>query len=422
MLETIPLAPLRPKLAAVTLLLCICLVSAAQEDPSDRETAPQLLKVWFPATLIADESDAAFQMLVDHALAFSGNSQTAVDFRIKDADGVGGIMSTIRAGKEVAPGALPDLTLINRRSFTPSQASIYLQSLETLFSSSVLNDLAGGVDFGHISFEGEQTLFGMPYLFDMLVSVHAQPLSASGYSLTFADVLSSEAEFLFPAARANGLNQTFYLQYLAAGGALPADGAMPIDEEPLRIVLGFYEELSRLGLVSPDVLTYQSPAAYRAAFDSRGDRLQLGIFSLSGYLAMLQRQELALLASKIPTADGNGASILDGWLWVIVTPDRNRQALASRFIEWMLEPTFHAGFARALHHLPSQPAILTDSLPPAADGDFFAQLLADSILPLPEAEGGAAPRLMQDALKQVLYADASAEHAARDAINQLADR
>ncbi|MCY3781534.1 MAG: hypothetical protein OXG78_14570 [Chloroflexi bacterium] len=383
---------------------------------------PQPLKVWLPAPLISDESGPAFQLLSEHTAQFSEDNGIPVEFRVKNSSGVGGIMSTIRAGKEVAPGALPDAALIRRRDLTPTQASQYLQSMETLFSSSVLNDLAGGVEFGQIPFEGERALFGFPFLFDLLVGLHAQPLLKTGTRLSFADVLANEAEFLFPAARANGLNQTFYHQYLAAGGAIPGSDVAAINEEALQKVLQFYDDLARNGLVSPDVLTYQSPADYRNDFINRGENLQLAIFSASDYLSMIQEQEAALLATEIPTADANGSSILNGWLWVIVTPDRNRQASAARFIEWMMEPAFHAGFALELHHLPSQPAILSESLPSAADTALFARLLADSVLPLPEGEGGAVPRLIQEALKQVLHAEATASQATQDALSQFAER
>ena len=414
--------PHRLKLLLACAFLCCSLYTGAQDSPNVSDANPQPLRIWLPAPLISDESSDAFQLLSEHTAEFIANNEIGVQFRIKDVGKIGGIMATIRAGKEVAPGALPDVTLIRRRDLTPTQASEYLQSLETLFSSSVLNDLAGGIDFGQIPLEDERTLFGLPYLFDMLVAVHAQPLVKTGAGLSFNDVLANEANFLFPGARVSGLNQTFYLQYLAAGGSIPSDGLMAINEEALQKVLQFYEDLLRNGLISPDVLTYQSPASYLNDFINRDDRLQLAIFSVSDYLTMIQQQEAALLATEIPTVDANASSILNGWLWILVTPDRNRQALAARFIEWMMEPAFHADFARALYHLPSQPAILSDSLPPDTDVNFFAQLLASSVLPLPEGEAGPAPRLMQEALKHVLHGDATASQATQDALSQLAER
>ena len=415
--------PHRLKLLTMFAVL-LCTVYASAQDNSNvaADVTPTPLKVWLPAPLISDESGVAFQLLSDHTAKFSTNNNIDVDFRIKDVGKVGGIMATIRAGKEIASAALPDVALIRRRDFTPTQASEYLQSMETLFSSSLISDLEYGVIFGQIPVESGAALFGLPYLFDLLLSVYYQPLENFGETLTFHDVLTSEANFLFPAARTNGLNQTFYLQYLSAGGLPPSNGVMTINEDALQTVLEFYEDLVHLGFISPDVLTYQTPSAYLSDFINRADILQLAIFNVSNYLAMIDQHEVNVRAAKIPTPTGDGLSVRDGWLWVIAIPDLSRQALAARFLEWMMEPGFHASFAKALYHLPSQPDVLEESLPAAVDSEFFAELLGDAALPLPEGEGGTAPRLMQEALIDVLHGDATAAEATRQALSQLAER
>jgi len=395
---------------------------SAQERSSDADTALPPLQVWLPAPLISDESGEAFQLLSEHTAAFSLGNDIDIEYRIKDVGKVGGIMSTIRAGKDVAPAALPDVTLIRRRDFTPAQAQQYLQSMETLFSSSLINDLDDGLEFGQIPLEAGSALYGLPFLYDVLLAVYSQPLQTPGFRLSFEDVFANRTAFLFPAARTNGLNQTFYLQYLSAGGLTPSDGVMSIDEEARGTVLKFYEDLVQRGLVAPDVLTFQSPAAYQSEFINGADRSQLAIFSASEYLAMIDQQNLSLMAAQVPTSSGGGQSIRDGWLWVLVTPDMSRQTLSARYLEWMMEPGFHASFARALYHLPTQPALLDDSLPAAVDRQFFAGLLENATLPLPENEGGTAPRLMQEALIHVLHGDSTAAQATRQVLSQLSER
>ena len=406
----------------IVLTLMSVTVSAQGDSTSAADAAPPSLKVWLPAPLISDESGEAFQLLSEHTADFSENNDLAVEYRIKDVGKVGGILSTIRAGKEVAPGALPDITLIRRRDFTSTLAIKYLHSMETLFSSSLINDLDFGLEFGQIQLDNGFALYGLPYLFDVLLSVYTQPLEADLNRLSFADVLSNDSTFLFPAARTNGLNQTFYLQYLSAGGLTADEGAMSVDEAALLNVLQFYEDLVQRGLVTPDVLTYQSPAAYLTDFISHADRSQLAIFTASEYLAMIDQQLPSLGAANIPTSTGGGVSTRSGWLWVIVTPDTSRQNLSARYLEWMMEPDFHAGFARALYHIPTQPALLDDSLPAAVDRQFFDDLMRNSLLPLAENEGGTAPRLMQEALIQVLHGDATAAGATRQALSQFTER
>ena len=410
-------------LASLILLTLGMPVASAQDDPIEpTSSAASQLKVWLPAPLISDESGAAYQLLSEHTAAFAASNNIEAIYRIKDVGKVGGIVASIRAAKEVAPEALPDVALIRRQDFGQGLAIEYLQSLETLFSSSLLNDLDDGVEFGQIPLDSGPALYGLPYFFDLLLSVYTRAPGPAPGPIRFDDMLADEVAFLFPAARANGLNPTFFLQYLAAGSMTPDGGVMSVNEDALRTVLEFYEALARRGLISADVLTYQSPAAYAADFANTLDRPQLAIFNASDYLAMIDRQTINVSAAKIPTADGNGSSILNGWLWVIATPDRSRQALVARFLEWMMEPAFHADFARTLYHLPSQPAVLDQSLPAAADSLFFNELLSSAALPLPEGEGGTAARLMQEALAQVLHGDVTAAEATRQALAQLAER
>lgn len=415
---------LRRQIVVLALAFCACasILSAQESADAGREAAETLISVWLPAPLIGDESGSAVQLLNEHTAIFSLNNDVAVEFRIKDVGKLGGIMSTIRAGKDVAPGALPDLALIPRRDFTPSQALRYLQSMETLFSSSLINDLGSGLAFGQVPLDEATALYGLPYLFDLLLTVSTQPLETNDRGLRFADILANDAAFRFPAARSNGFNQTFYLQYLAAGGLMPQADPMAVDEEALLAILTFYQNLLERQLITADVLAFQTPAAYRTDFLDTSEQMQFAIFAASDFLEMITEQDATLFAGNIPTSDGESLSIRDGWLWVIVTPDLSRQAASARFLEWMTEPGFHADFAAAVHHLPSQSAALDNSLPDSVDRQFFTDLVSSAILPLPENEGGMIPRLMQEALDQVLQGEASAEEATRQLLGQVADR
>ena len=411
---------------ASLLFLLLCLTESqinAQENPPAEEDAPeQTLRAWLPVPLISDESGVAFTLLQEHTSVFSSNNNIEVDYRIKEVGATGGIMSSIRSASEVAPGALPDVALIRRRDFTPTQARQYLYSMETLFSSALISDLGIALEFGQIPQDGGMALYGLPYFFEVLHAVSTQPLADAGLGVRFDDVLSHGATLLFPAARSTGLNQTFYLQYLAAGGSTTRNDVVAIDEGALFAVLEFYEQLVKQELVPVDVLTYQAPADYRPEFVSGADPAKVAVFGSSEYLSMLDQIDTDLFPSNIPTADGESLATRDGWLWVILTPDQTRQTLSARFLEWMTEPAFHAEFAKALYQLPTQPAILRDSLPENVDHKFFEDLLYKGILPLPESEGGSAPRIMQEALARVLHGEASAASATRQVMNQFGDR
>jgi len=397
-------------------------VNAQENPPSQVDARQQPLQAWLPVPLISDESGVAFALLQEHTSVFSSNNNIDVEYRIKNVGVTGGIMSSIRSASEVAPGALPDVALIRRRDFTPTQARQYLYSMETLFSSALISDLGTALEFGQIPQDGGMALYGLPYFFEVLHAVSTQPLADAALGVRFDDVLSHGATLLFPAARSTGLNQTFYLQYLAAGGSASRNDVVAIDEGALFAVLEFYEQLVKQELIPVDVLTYQAPADYRPEFVGNTDPAKVAVFASSEYLSMLDQHDIELFPSNIPTANGESLATRDGWLWVIITPDQTRQTLSARFLEWMTEPAFHAEFAQALYQLPTQPAILRDSLPENVDHQFFEDLLYKGILPLPESEGGSAPRIMQEALAQVLHGEASAASATRQVMNQFGDR
>ena len=403
---------------AAILICALCLLgvgytSLAQQEAEPVSEAPRPLTVWLPAPLIADQSGDAFSLLREHSDSFSDSDDIAIYFRIKDVGGVGGIMSSIRASSEVAPGALPDLTLIRQRDFRPAQSRQYLQSLESLFSSSLISDLGGALETGQIETENGLTLFGLPYFFAVTHALHTLPIDEVGARLSFDDALRHEATLLFPAARATDLNDIVFLQYLAASGG--GDG---INADALNAVLGFYEHLTVAELISADVLTWQTPADYRAAFLSQLDRRQIAVVASSDYLSLPADAADKVALSGIPTPAGERLAIRDGWIWVIITPDQARQHSAARYLEWLAEPGFHARFSSALHLLPSQAAILRDSLPDSVDHAFYEDLAFGEALAIPEGDGGALPRLLQEALAQILHGESTAAAAAEYVMNQ----
>jgi len=411
------------------ILCCLCLACllaslavSAQEEGNAGEVDLPVLQVWLPVPLVAGEASAAYHFLREHTDRFSSNTGIEVVYRTKNVGTVGGITATIRAGKEVAPAALPDVALVRRRDLTATHARQFLHSFETLFSSALLKDLDDGVEFGQISLDDAPVLYGLPYLYDMLISVHTQPLAGRSGGLRFEDVLENQATFYFPAARSSGLHQTVYLQVLTAGEWALADSVPAIEADALQVVLGFYAELAREGLLAPDVLSYTAPSTYIGEFAQAAEQQRLGIFAASDYFALLE-QGAEVSAAQIPTLSGAGASILDGWLWVLVAPESSRQALSARLLEWLMEPGFHAEFARALYHLPAQPALLPESLPSGADLPFFTALLENAALPpATDSEGSAASRVMQEALILVLQGEESVTEAAKRAIGQMAER
>ena len=415
--------PMRITALVVLFLLCSQAGTVSgQGDASADATTTRPLSVWLPAPLIADTGSAAYEFLLSHTETFANNNGVTVQYRIKDVGAVGGIMSSIRSGSEVAPGSLPDIALLPSSEFSPTTARQYLQSMETLFSSSLINDLDNALEMGQILLEGSTALFGLPYFLELLHAVYAIALPGVDDGLSFDDVLISDATLILPAARPTGLNQSVFLQYLTAGGSLTRDGNLVVDEEALRALLQFYQSLTQQDRVAAEVLTYQSPAAYQSRYIELAADGRIGVFWSNEFLAMRDQALPSAKPVNIPTLNGDSLATRRGWLWVILTPDGRRQTLSARFLEWMTEPEFHAAFAQLLYQLPTQSAILEESLPNPLDHDFYAELAASAIPQMPESEGGTVPRILQEAFAQVLRGEATAASATRQVVNQFASR
>lgn len=404
----------------IFLLICAVTIvypTLAQDEP-DTESPQQTLTVWLPAPIISDFEREAYQQLLAHSNQFAVEQNVTIEYRIKAIGQMGGIMSTIRSASVVAPGALPDVTLVRRSDLVSVQATIYLQSLESLFSSVLLNDLDISLKLGQVVHNESLELFGLPYFIDIQLAVTNEVINENTPNLTFADILESANTFLFPAGRNNGLNQTFYLQYLAAGGVPARNGEMNINVNALQTVLEFYESAVERNIVSSPVLEYNSPSAYRTEYLNMRESTNIAIFSSSEFMSLLQ-QDSDLQATTIPTESGDTITTIDGWLWVMVTPEPSQQNLSVQYLNWMMSTDFHAAFASELNRLPSQQLAIRESLPSNVDLVFIDNLLNNTYLPLPESEGGTVPRAMQEALAKVINGYATAEQATRDIIDEF---
>lgn len=396
--------------------LLLSLPVFSQDEPPAEEN--HNLTVWLPATLITPDMSDQLDLLNDYTEQFTEDSGITVTYRIKSVGDVGGLMSSLRSASAVAPDAMPDMTLIRRSDILIAQSLGIIQSLENMFSSTVISDLGSALRLGQIpSEEGNIILYGLPYFLQFQHVVY-RPQNKLDYSTwTFDDVLSRGETFIFPANRPNGLNQTFYLQYLAAGGVPPHAGEMTLNSNALRTVLGFYEEAEQTGIVEPEVLSYLSPSAYRLEFMNSMVGLENAVFTSSEYFSMLETDS-SIEAAPIPTANGTPTTALNGWMWVVVTPesDAAQQDRAIHYLNWMMDTEFQADFARMLYMIPSQRSAITMSLPDDVDETFINDLLENAILPLPDAEGGLLLRSMQDALIAVINGDLSAEEATQQVI------
>jgi maltose-binding protein MalE len=370
---------------------------------------PTRMVVWWPENLAPVSNEEAAAVLAGHIADYERSQDNVnVEIRLKQAQDVGGIMETLRTASVVAPGALPDLTLIRREDLMAAVQAGLVQPLEGQVSSAIIGDLhSTALALGQVN----DQLYGLPYALEVEhLAYHS--LNGSG-SWRFDSLLSREASFVFPANRVNGVNDVFLVQYLDAGGTFPEDGT--VNAEALRDTLTFYEEAVAAGVVAPAVLDYSAPTNYRR--DLASGAIGAAVVTSSVYLEMLAEGQ-TLEYGLIPTSSGQPATILDGWMWAVTTPDVERQVLAVAFLDWVLDAERQGEYNDAVHLLPSQHTALRNWVNPAY-ARFVERLLDNATLPLGENQAGPTARALQNALTSVLLGARTADEATQDVLDQL---
>ncbi len=380
-----------------------------------QEVQPSLT-VWWPDGLIS-ATDTDLRLLDTQLSAFAEAEDGAViNLRLKRVRDTGGILSTMRAAREVAPGALPDLTLMRREDLLTAVQDNLLQPMEGegAVAPAIIGDLYdAALELGQI----EDRLYGIPYALE-IDHVAYRPDAVDATAWRYDVLLNNQIGFVFPAARVSGgVNPLFLLQYIDAGGNIPTSGPMVVDAEALRNTLQFYEDAVENGIIDASVLEYTRPSDYRVALSS--GEIESALVSSQLYLQLSREDNLNLTFAPVPTASGINTTTLNGWMWVSVRKDANRQALVASFINWMMNADRQSTYTLSLNLLPSQRTSLR-----GAYGDSYEELVSTMMnnarLPLPEAVGGTTARAMQTALTEVLRGEKTAAEATQDVIDQAA--
>lgn len=388
--------------------------------PTDEATSAVLtdLVIWWPDTLLPEDAD----VLNAQVVAFIEEEASGVDveFRQKRPNEVGGILATLRSASAVAPGALPDITLMRRQDLIAARNANLVYPIEGLIPNIILDDMYdSGLALGQ--FDGQ--IYGLPYTLEIQLLAYRPPEDDGLRDVwTFDDIIQDVESLTFPAEPVEStLNPTLYLQYLAAGGTFPAPGELdvmtPERIDALRTVFTFYEQAHQAGIIDESVLAYNDPQDYRADFIS--GEYSFAVADSSFYLDLLA-DDVDLRAATLPTVDGSIVSTIDGWMWVVTTGNAERQAIALDFLAWMMEPSRQRVFAEALDVLPSQQSVLRSSLE-SLDIQLTDDIIDNAMLPMTEGTGGAFARAMQTALGSIISGESTAEETVEVIVEQFTD-
>lgn len=397
----------------ILLILILIVPVAIAQEPVDESA----VKIWWPDTLLQPESRTVIE---DEFANIEELNEISLDVR-RRVYAEGDMARQLSLTKRVAPDALPDLVLMRRQDVVdavrrgivfPIEEWLPIQFLDLSDSQRALGTVEGD-------------LYGLPYLLE-IQHIMYDPAQLTDPPESTAEVLELQTSLLFPASpRENAVvNKMLLSQYVAAGGRFSdEDGSPSLDEDILSDLLGFYEralqdELVASCLLDSDdcLLNYTSPRDYLSDLPTETPTL-----SLMDSRVFMQRRELRYAEqsiTSIPTLDGNEVTLIDGWMWVLITEDPVRRDEAQRFIDLMYSSDTMSAIASSLFLLPSQESarrVMGD----ADYLEFMSELLESSIFVGEDESRSAAAAALQTAFESVLQGTASGD-AVESAINSLA--
>lgn len=371
--------------------------------------------VWFPETLAPSDNPDVATLLNDQLNGFIAEQDETItiEFRLRRYAETGGILPTLRTANKVAPGALPDITLVRREDLSALIQEGIPMLLEGHLSSSIIGDLfPPALQMGRV----QNQIYALPYVLDMsILAFYGDEDQPTAW--TFEAILEANAFWNFPAGRTTGLSSVLFLQYLAAGGALANDGTLSLNINALTTILSFYEQAYRANLIDDSMLDFTSTGDYVRSLTS-GD-LRAGVMNASTYLTELDDDEARLFSSAIPTANGDAIALMNGWVWIVTAKTADKQATAYRFIEWMMGNSRQATYAQLVNLLPSQRGALTQMALSNADVSLFSDLLSNAVLMPTDNNTGAVARAIQTAFTSVISGNMTAEEAVQSVSGQF---
>ncbi|MDX2137685.1 MAG: extracellular solute-binding protein [Chloroflexota bacterium] len=396
-----------PPTATPAVINAASTVQTPVATPTAVEASAITLHVWLPDALAGLDSVDTGDVLSEQISSFeSAYPNIEIDLRLRATMGSGGILETMRSASAVAPSALPDITLLRYSDF---RAAIAAGLVPPLDEGVLIAEESFAPSVYTMSIVDGQA-YGIPAALQVLHVAYrerAVPIE----SWRFADLLDAQIPVLFPGAPATGISPVFLLQYVTAGADTNTATALTLSEPALRATLRYYERAAAANLVPTDVLEYDTPERYQ---DALLDGTAVVVTS-EMYLRALQ-ENVDLATGYVPTVDGEATTLLDGWLWVVLSDNGSRRPAALEFVQWMMATERQTAYMQTIHMLPARLAA-QQALNPAY-ADFIDGLLQNAYLPLPDSLDGTTARALQTAFASVISGQSSANDALDAALAQ----
>jgi ABC-type glycerol-3-phosphate transport system substrate-binding protein len=349
----------------LTALLVLALTACAPPEPMDgTATAPgfsatsppagptptvparsRTVSLWLPPALAPDPQTPSGAWLASRLESFElANPGTQVVVRIKDRSGPGGLLETLSAASRAAPAALPDLIALDAAALNTAALKGLVMPVDGLIPDGLIDTW---YDYALPAVQIDDGSYGIPFASEMQLFAYQRELFRNP-PRTWADLLSAEGPFLFPAA--DPWSDFVLAQYLALGGPVRDDaGRLSLDPTVLADVLSFLASARTAGVLPLSVRQFATPEETWAAL--RDERVSAAVVPVDDFLREFDPE--AVTAVPMPTREGSGIALAATWSWALVARDPQQQSLAIELAIWLAQPEFSGPWTERLGLAPT---------------------------------------------------------------------
>ena len=309
---------------------------------------PVALCLWLPMEFDPSAENAAARLLQTQLKEFQTRRNIHLEVRIKDLEGVGGMINALTTASSAAPLAMPDLVLLPR----PALETAALKGL--LYSFDDFTNLMEDPDWFEYARQLaliQESTYGIPFAGDALVMLYRSGI-INRPPENWGTVLSAQSTLIFPA----GDPQAFFTlaEYEASGGAIQDNAGRPmLDQNILTNVLIFFQQAQVAGKMPYWLSQFENDQQAWQAY--KDNRASIVISWSSRYLKELPIDTMATL---LPTPDGKDFTLATGWVWALTSINLERRALSAELAEFLVASDFSATWSEASGYLPPRPTAL----------------------------------------------------------------
>ncbi|MEW5719091.1 MAG: extracellular solute-binding protein [Chloroflexota bacterium] len=369
-------------------------------------TSALTLTLWTTEDL-APGATPAGRVLKNQFDAFTAaNPNIHFDIVLKKAYGKGGLLDFLLTTSAVVPAQLPDFVTLDIAETPLAAEAGILQPLDVWLPNDLKNDF---FPFAFRAAHYQNQWIALPFAADAQHLVFNKT-TIKKVPATWDECIKQKTTLLLPL----GGDDAYVLQYLAL--APSSDGFLPLptDANGIAQTLSFFKRARDLNLLPETAINLKSVEEDWPPFAA--GQVALAQVSASRYLAERDKMPNAGFA-VVPTRDGKTATVASGWAFALTTNDPQRQAAATRFMQWLVQGARLAPWLRAAKRLPATRATMILAVDPPEYALFLRDTLERAAYWSPAAARDAKiAQAWRNAIAVVWKGNSTPEEAARSIV------